>query len=41
MRINIEVWTKHYSDPQPQKVTDAEFVFVAIDAQGRTRPVPR
>ncbi|MDZ7925549.1 MAG: acyl-CoA thioesterase [Marinagarivorans sp.] len=39
MRINIEVWTKHYSDPQPQKVTDAEFVFVAIDAQGRTRPV--
>ncbi len=41
MRINIEVWTKHYSDPQPQKVTDAEFVFVAIDSQGRTRPVPR
>lgn len=41
MKINIEVWTKHYRDPQPQKVTDAEFIFVAIDDQGRTRPVPR
>lgn len=41
MRINIEVWTKHFRDPQPQKVTDAEFIFVAIDEQGRTRPVPK
>jgi acyl-CoA thioesterase YciA len=40
MRINIEVWTKHFADHQPQKVTDAEFIFVAIDEQGRTRPLP-
>lgn len=39
--INIEVWTKHYSDAVAQKVTDCEFIFVAIDDQGRTRPVPR
>ncbi|BCD97269.1 acyl-CoA thioesterase [Marinagarivorans cellulosilyticus] len=40
IRINIEVWTKHYTDNAPQKVTDAEFVFVAIDKDGRTRTVP-
>ncbi|HEY7772336.1 MAG TPA: acyl-CoA thioesterase [Marinagarivorans sp.] len=41
IRINIEVWTKHFRDEVAQKVTDAEFVFVAIDEQGRTRPVPK
>ncbi len=36
----IEVWVKHY-DGEQQKVTEGEFVFVAIDNSGRTRPVPR
>lgn len=40
IRINVEAWTKHYTDEEPKKVTDAEFVFVAIDKDGRTRIVP-
>jgi acyl-CoA thioesterase YciA len=36
----IEVWVKHY-DGEQQKVTEGEFVYVAIDNAGRTRPVPR
>jgi acyl-CoA thioesterase YciA len=35
----IEVWVKHYSFPTQQKVTECEFVYVAIDSAGRTRPV--
>jgi acyl-CoA thioesterase YciA len=41
IRMAVEVWTKHFTDATAQKVTDAEFVFVAIDEQGRTRPVPK
>ncbi|ABD83013.1 acyl-CoA thioesterase [Saccharophagus degradans] len=35
----IEVWVKHYSFEEQQKVTDGEFVYVSIDNAGRTRPV--
>lgn len=37
----VEVWVKHYSKDQRQKVTEGEFVYVAIDDTGRTRPIPR
>lgn len=38
MRVLIEVWVNVNSEPA--KVTEGEFVFVAIDDMGRTRPVP-
>jgi acyl-CoA thioesterase YciA len=40
MRVLVEVWS---DDPQTQewrKVTDAVFVFVAIDDRRRTRAIP-
>lgn len=39
MRILIEVWIDSKHDGEPIKVTDGDFVFVAIDDSGRTRPV--
>lgn len=41
IRIGIEVWTHSAHDPMLRKVVDAEFVYVAIDEQGRIRRVPR
>ena len=39
IRINVEVWITEYDDEEPIKVTEGEFVFVAIDDNGRTRSV--
>ncbi|SMF24803.1 acyl-CoA thioesterase YciA [Alteromonadaceae bacterium Bs31] len=36
----VEVWVKQYDKSDQQKVTEGEFVYVAIDDSGRTRPVP-
>jgi Acyl-CoA hydrolase len=38
IKARVEVWVKHY-DRSQQKVTEGEFVYVAIDDTGRTRPV--
>ncbi len=40
IRINVEVWKSQWEDFEPTKVTEGEFVFVAIDERGRTRQVP-
>lgn len=40
MKINVEVWTLDRNAHRPRKVTEAQFVFVAIDENGRIRPVP-
>ena len=37
----IEVWVKQCDQKSPQKVTEAEFVYVAIDDQGSTRRIPQ
>lgn len=37
----VEVWVKQYDGTEQQKVTEGEFVYVAIDNAGRTRPVAR
>lgn len=37
----VEVWVKHYERSMQQKVTEGEFVYVAIDNSGRTRAVNR
>lgn len=39
IRTRIEVWVKHCGKAQ-YKVTEAEFVYVAIDDHGRTRRLP-
>ena len=41
IRIMVEVWINSRHDGEPIKVTEGEFVFVAIDENGRTRAVPR
>lgn len=39
IRVNVEVWVTGYDEEDPVKVTEGEFVFVAIDDNGRTRTV--
>ncbi len=39
MTINIEAWRRHRFEEQAVKVTEADFTFVAIDENGRPRPI--
>lgn len=39
MSINVEVWINIESTNEPAKVTEGQFVFVAIDENGNTRKV--
>jgi len=39
IRIVVEVWINSQHDGEPIKVTEGEFVFVAIDPNGRTRTI--
>ena len=39
VRIMVEVWINSKHDGEPIKVTEGEFVFVAIDENGRTRSI--
>ena len=41
VRIVVEVWINSKHDGEPIKVTEGEFVFVAIDENGRTRSINR
>ncbi len=41
MRIHIDVWGRPRMSEQSVKVTEAEFVFVALDEDGKPRPIPR
>lgn len=40
MKIHIEAWARRFRTHAREKVTDATFTFVAIDEDGRPRPVP-
>lgn len=40
MQIHIECWAKRFLSDVREKVTEAKFLFVAIDDNGRPRPVP-
>jgi acyl-CoA hydrolase len=40
MKIHIEAWARRFRAEHREKVTDATFTFVAIDDDGRPRPVP-
>lgn len=39
IRTGIEVWIKDYREDRIIKVTEGEFVYVAIDDQGKKRSV--
>ncbi|MDF1763866.1 MAG: acyl-CoA thioesterase [Oleibacter sp.] len=41
IRIAIEAWTQKPNEDIRRKVVDAVFVYVAMDANGRIRRVPR
>lgn len=41
MKIHIEAWARRFQSDIREKVTDATFTFVAIDDEGRPRPIPR
>ena len=40
MQIAVEVWIKRFPGGEHLKVTEAKFVFVAVDEFGRKRPLP-
>jgi acyl-CoA thioesterase YciA len=40
MKIHIEAWARRFQTRMREKVTDATFTFVAIDDDGKPRPVP-
>ena len=40
MKIHVEAWARRFMTEVHEKVTDANFTFVAIDDNGRPRPVP-
>lgn len=38
--VHVEAWARRFRTHDREKVTDAIFTFVAIDDNGRPRPVP-
>jgi acyl-CoA thioesterase YciA len=40
MTIDVEVWALRQPEGARFKVTEAKFVFVAVDEAGRKRPLP-
>ena len=40
MTIEVEAWAQRYLTRNKVKVTDAEFVMVAVDESGKPRAVP-
>lgn len=41
MRIPVEVWVYRFMTGEEIRVTEAVFVYVAVDADGKPVPVPR
>ena len=40
IRVIVEVWINSNPDGEPLKVTEGEFIYVAIDENKLTRPIP-
>jgi acyl-CoA thioesterase YciA len=40
MTLKVEAWAQRYLSHVMEKVTDADFIMVALDATGRPSPVP-
>ncbi len=41
LKIHIDAWRRLRDQDERMKVTEAKFTFVAIDENGRPRPLPR
>ncbi|HVY00164.1 MAG TPA: acyl-CoA thioesterase [Pseudorhodoplanes sp.] len=41
MKIHVEAWARRFMTHRHEKVTDANFTFVAIDEHGKPRPIPK
>ena len=41
MKIHVEAWARRFRTQIHEKVTDANFTFVAIDDNGKPRPIPK
>ena len=41
MHLHVEAWRRSREADDRQKVTQATFVFVALDEQGRPRALPK
>ena len=41
MNISVEAWRRERSEEDDHQVTKAVFKFVAIDAEGRSRPIKK
>ena len=41
MKLHVEAWARRFRTHHREKVTDATFTFVALDENGRPRPVAR
>jgi len=39
MRFRLEAWARRFLSDRREKVTEAEFVYVAIDAEGRPKTI--
>lgn len=39
MKIHIQAWRRSRYEDERTKVTDATFTFVALDSEGRSRPL--
>ena len=39
MKIDVEAWRRHRHADRHVKVTEAQFTFVAVDDEGRPRPI--
>ncbi len=40
LHIGVEVWVTRQPSGARRKVTEARFIFVAVDSDGRKRPLP-
>jgi acyl-CoA thioesterase YciA len=40
MKIHIEAWARRFRSVRRERVTVATFTFVAVDDDGRPRPIP-
>ena len=40
MTVSVEVWATRQPEGRTVKMTEADFVFVAVDEDGRKRPLP-
>jgi acyl-CoA thioesterase YciA len=40
IRVHVEAWRRDRTTEEAARVTEATFIFVALDEAGRARPVP-